>query len=237
MVMTPSASFVVMDVVGGFGLQMSKAHRGYVLQGDSGEAKLIVYNFGAEPISGEVTLNGAVWTFTDGNCALRLTLTPSERREISLMIKPERAERFGAQIATARFRVTEPQVSGFRSQVSQPSPPPSEASPPSSVVRPPVAAPLTPSREFEVLLRAQNGNLYQTWPRLQARESWRWYAQTFTDFTPAFFGRAHVPAALAENKPAALVFFFRPDKYPATYLIHHAQVVEYTRAEAASGKR
>ena len=84
---------------------------------------------------------------------------------------------------------------------------------------------------FEVYLRTSNGNLYQTWPRLRAGADWNWYVETIASFTPAFFGRAYLPSALAENQPVALVFFFRPKQYPVTYQVRHASVVDFVRKE------
>ncbi|WP_138223053.1 hypothetical protein [Nibricoccus aquaticus] len=77
---------------------------------------------------------------------------------------------------------------------------------------------------FDVYFRTENGNLYQVWPRLQAAREWRGYAEAAENFTMAFFGRAKLPWRFAENRPVALVFFFRPEKLPAIFEIEDAAI-------------
>jgi hypothetical protein len=77
---------------------------------------------------------------------------------------------------------------------------------------------------LDVYFRTENGNLYQVWPRLQAARDWRGYAEAAENFTMAFYGRAKLPWRFFENKPAALVFFLRPEKLPAVFEIEDAVI-------------
>ncbi|MGC4073461.1 MAG: hypothetical protein QM760_13280 [Nibricoccus sp.] len=77
---------------------------------------------------------------------------------------------------------------------------------------------------FDVYFRAENGNLYQVWPRVQAGREWRGFAEAQENFTMAFYGRAKLPWRFAENRPVALVFFFRPEKLPAIFEIEDAAI-------------
>jgi hypothetical protein len=77
---------------------------------------------------------------------------------------------------------------------------------------------------FDVYFRTANGNLFQTWPRLRTGEAWRGYAAAAQNFTMAFYGRAALPWRFGENRPAALVFFFRPEKLPAVFTVRGAVV-------------
>ncbi len=224
MIETPLPVSVVMDFIAGSGLQMNKSYRGYAMQTDSGEAKLIVYNFSTDPISGELNLKGSAWTLADGGRTIQLTLGPNERREIQVIVRPP-TDHLVAQVATARFQVNSKALALDAADRPSPIVRPS----PHEVSHPPTVSPSwTPGSVFEAYLRTDNGNLYQTWPRLQAREYWQWYFESFANFTPGFFGRSHLPNSLQQSKPTALVYFFRPEHYPTTYLIRRAQVVDYT---------
>lgn len=77
---------------------------------------------------------------------------------------------------------------------------------------------------LDVYFRTANGNLFQTWPRLRAGGEWRGYAEAAENFTMAFYGRAAPPWRFAENRPVALVFFFRPERPPATFTIRGAAI-------------
>ena len=84
---------------------------------------------------------------------------------------------------------------------------------------------------LDVCFRTENGNLYQTWPRLRAGGEWATYRGAADDFTMAFFGRAHLPWRLSENKPASLVFRLRPSQIPAVFEVRDARVVKIERLE------
>ncbi len=77
---------------------------------------------------------------------------------------------------------------------------------------------------FDVYFRTESGNLYQVWPRLQASRDWRGFAEAAENFTMAFYGRAKLPWRFLENRPAALVFFLRPEKLPAVFEIERAAI-------------
>ncbi len=224
---------VILDFVAGAGLAQAKSYAGYFMTGDTGragksaEGQLVAYNVGTEPVSGELRLGGDAWTLSDGSHAFTLTLNPNERREIPVKISPT-LRHFAPQSARATFH---PMERPAKTDTSNPSP--SKVRPsgvpsiqPSATPRPvQAAAPL--QAQFETYLRTTNGNLYQTWPRPTATENWRPYSERLGNFTMAFFGRAQQPWRLAENTPAALVFFFRPGELPLTFEIRRPQVIEF----------
>ena len=78
---------------------------------------------------------------------------------------------------------------------------------------------------MDVYFRTENGNLYQTWPRLRMRTAWTGYLGPAEDFTMGFFGRAALPWRFAENRPASLVFFLRPSQVPAVFEVRNARIV------------
>lgn len=78
---------------------------------------------------------------------------------------------------------------------------------------------------MDVYFRTENGNLYQTWPRVRVDANWMTYAVRSADFTMAFFGRAELPWRLADNRPASLVFFLRPATLPAIFEVRDARLV------------
>lgn len=234
---TASPSPVVIDFVAEEKLTMAKTRQGYLLEANEGSGRLVVYNFSLEETRGQLVLEGLGWAFPDGSRVRNLILAPQGRRELRVEIRTADATRFGPEIAAARF---------VRGREIRQSPEPASAEDEAiAIPRGPItvqASPVsraTPEPEtfpFEVYIRTANGNLYQTWPRLRATEAWQWYVEPLDSFTPAFFGRAHLPAALRENQPVALVFFFRPAKYPATYHLRHAQVVEFERSATAGNR-
>lgn len=80
---------------------------------------------------------------------------------------------------------------------------------------------------MDVYFRTENGNLFQTWPRLRVTPEWTQYLESADNFTMAFFGRAAPPWRFSENKPASLVFFLRPSALPATFEVQRAEIVRY----------
>lgn len=79
---------------------------------------------------------------------------------------------------------------------------------------------------MDVYFRMENGNLFQTWPRLRVTESWSPYVENAENFTMAFFGRAALPWRFAENRPVSLVFFLRPSQVPAIFEVRDARIVK-----------
>lgn len=227
-IFTAAPTPVVIDFVAGPGLIMAKSYRGHLLQGSDAEGHLILYNLGAHIVTGELDLEGSAWSLDGDLRRQRISLAPGSRTMVPVRIHP-RSDRFSAHAAQARFRVLETGTPAPTKE--QPVAAPVAANAPSSTglpKTPPVqsTAPAARSADFESYLRTRNGNLFQTWPRLQARDEWQWYNEQLANFTVAFFGRAHLPWSLAENEPAALVFFFRPNEFPAVYEIRHAQITE-----------
>jgi hypothetical protein len=231
---------VVIDFVAGTAVVMNKSGCGYQLQAKQAAGECILYNFDSHAVNGELTLTGP-WRFPGNNRTLGLVLQPGERRRVRVVVEPASSGLYAAQVAAARFQVfptttshpaEAPSTASTGSQPSEDTPAPA---PPSSKDKPaPVADP--GGVNFEAYLRTSNGNLYQTWPRVKARTEWQWYSKPLTNFTPAFFGRAHLPTALIENEPAALVFFFRVTEYPATFLIRRASVVEFHATDGNPAK-
>ena len=84
---------------------------------------------------------------------------------------------------------------------------------------------------MDVYFRTENGNLYQTWPRLRVTEDWTGYSEQVENFTMGFFGRAALPWRFADNRPAALVFFLRPSVLPAVFEVRGARIERVGRAE------
>lgn len=80
-------------------------------------------------------------------------------------------------------------------------------------------------RFFELYFRTANGNLFQVWPRQYAKGDWQRYTEVKANFTMAFYGRTHLPWRFADNRPVALVFFFRPGTVPATYAVRNPRIV------------
>ncbi len=78
---------------------------------------------------------------------------------------------------------------------------------------------------MDVYFRTENGNLYQTWPRVRVTGEWARYGGMAEDFTMGFFGRATLPWRFAENRPASLVFFLRPAQLPAVFEVRGAGIM------------
>ena len=89
---------------------------------------------------------------------------------------------------------------------------------------------------MDVYFRTQNGNLYQTWPRLRVTSDWRSYVEDAENFTMAFFGRAELPWRFADNKPVALVFFLRPAELPAVFEVRGAEIVRLAEEGAVANE-
>lgn len=79
---------------------------------------------------------------------------------------------------------------------------------------------------MDVYFRTEQGNLYQTWPRLRVTSDWEQYWESADNFTMGFFGRAERPWRFADNTPVALVFFLRPAELPAIFEVRDARIVE-----------
>ena len=226
----PPASSVVIDFVAGRGMLQAKSYCGYLLRGAHGgavpgEGLVVLYNFGRAPESGELALGGDAWALGAGGSIAVLSLQPGERREIPVLVKPGQ-DRFEANPVKAVWRA-KPGAQAVAAEVA--APPQAAGVTASKADSRGVAVRAGNQELFDVYIRATNGNLYQTWQRLWAKEGWQRYMERMGDFTMAFFGRANLPWRFADNEPAALVFFFRPEQLPVTYEIRRAQVVEYGR--------
>ena len=77
---------------------------------------------------------------------------------------------------------------------------------------------------LDCLFRAANGNLFEVLPPPVAGAEWQGFAQAKENFTGMSYGRMNPPWRFAENRPAALVFFFRPDRLPATFEVRDAEI-------------
>jgi hypothetical protein len=227
-VCTPPASSVVIDFVAGEGMLQAKNYCGYFLRSGHGgsipgEGMLVLYDFGREPVSGELVLDGDAWTFGTGTQRATLLLQPGQRREIPVLVRFRR-QSFEANPVRATWRVVrEPRNETAAIPPPPPTPEVSVSKAESRGIA--VAAPFEAS--FEPYIRTRNGNLYQTSQRLMAREAWQLYMERMGNITMAFFGRANLPWRYTDNEPASLVFFFRPEQLPATFEIRRAQVVEF----------
>lgn len=80
---------------------------------------------------------------------------------------------------------------------------------------------------FDCLFRTVNGNLFEVMPPPNAGATWQSFAQAKENFTGMSYGRMNLPWRFAENRPAALVFFFRPEKLPATFEVRGAAIVRF----------
>ena len=78
---------------------------------------------------------------------------------------------------------------------------------------------------MDVYFRTENGNLYQTWPRLEVTKEWVSYAESMENFTMGFFGRAALPWRFSKNRPASLVFFLRAAELPIVFEVKGARLV------------
>ncbi|MCS6245865.1 MAG: hypothetical protein H2172_18715 [Opitutus sp.] len=87
---------------------------------------------------------------------------------------------------------------------------------------------------MDVYFRTENGNLYQTWPRLRVTGTWEGYAESLGNFTMGFFGRAELPWRFFENKPVALVFFLRAAEVPTVFEVKGARIVRLGSAAPAT---
>ncbi|MCS6244903.1 MAG: hypothetical protein H2172_13755 [Opitutus sp.] len=84
---------------------------------------------------------------------------------------------------------------------------------------------------MDVYFRMENGNLYQTWPRLKVTGEWTSYAENMENFTMGFFGRAALPWRFSENRPVSLVFFLRAGEVPSVFEVKGAKIVRLGRQD------
>jgi hypothetical protein len=217
---SPQTSIVI-DFVAGTGLTQSKNYTGYLTGGDFGlpgqpaSARLVLYNFGSETITGDLQLAGASWTLADASRMATLTLAPGERRELPVLITP--APIFAPQPATVTFRPSA--FPALRSSDSPPSGvrPPTSGVNPSASIQPEaraIATAMPGQLIFDVYIRMANGNLFSVGSPFSATAAAQHQAQRLGNLSMAFFGRAELPWRFETSEPAALVFFVRPDPKP-----------------------
>lgn len=245
-VIPAALSAVLIDFLAAKNLVQAKNYDGYLIRPEeastaAAEGNVVIYNFGTDPTSGTVALEGC-WEFSEGSRTKSVTLEPNECLMLPVTIVVN-DDHFAAQRATATFG-TEKASPRARSK------PEARATSPLRYAS--VAAELRPienlspakrissgssspavvrSASFEPYIRTKNGNLYQSWPRLTATENWQRYIERAGNLTMAFFGRAHLPWQFKRNEPASLVFFFRPEKLPATFEIRQARLVKLVPAD------
>ncbi len=92
----------------------------------------------------------------------------------------------------------------------------------------PAGSTLANGKYMDAYFRTANGNLYQVWPRQYAMAAWSDYTEVKENYTMAFYGRANLPWRFRDNRPVALVFFFRPGRgaLPAIYEVKDARIVK-----------
>lgn len=234
---TPPPVDVVIDFIAGAGLGLAKSYGGYFLEGEHGRTKpgegmIVVYNFGAAPVTGFLTVEGETWTLRDGGTETGLKLGAGERKLVPVRVFTK-TQRFELSLATARFTAGE--VPAIEPAIV--------ASAPATAAKPPITVPPQPKMPllprdqipeleiFEPYFRTANGNLYQTWPRLQAISTWQRYMEQTGNFTPAFYGRHNLPWRFEENRPISLVFRFHPKKLPVVFEVKNPQVVKFAKTK------
>ncbi len=90
---------------------------------------------------------------------------------------------------------------------------------------------------MDCLFRTANGNLFEVMPPPDARDGLpQVFAQAKENFTGMSYGRMNPPWRFAENRPAALVFFFRPDRLPATFEVRGAEVARLVVRQEAGAR-
>lgn len=80
---------------------------------------------------------------------------------------------------------------------------------------------------MESYLRTRTGALYSTQPRLSPNASWARYQRPVESLTPSFAGRLAAPLRPERERPAALVFFFRPAGLPTTFEVRAASLAPW----------
>ncbi|MEJ1973786.1 MAG: hypothetical protein WDM96_15395 [Lacunisphaera sp.] len=238
MATTPPTT-VVLDFVADASLTMMKTRQAYLLKAADATGSLIVYNFGSAALTGELTLDSAAWTLADDTHVRQLQLAPGERREVLVKIRLADAARFTAQIAKARFVVAPRGTKGGGTEEAKSAAPAGREAGPPGPIAPQVSGSSSQLSPFEVYFADLER---QSLPDLAAPARPGGLAvvcRTFRQLHSGFL-RPSLPARSAVGQqPVALVFFFRPATYPATYQIRHASVVEFVAPHAApaSGKR
>lgn len=85
---------------------------------------------------------------------------------------------------------------------------------------------------IESYLRTRTGAMYATVPRLTPTPVWKRYNQPAETLTPHFPGRLAAPLRVEEERPAALVFYFRPAGLPTVFEVERPMLAHW-RADAA----
>ncbi|MCX6952191.1 MAG: hypothetical protein NTV51_08500, partial [Verrucomicrobia bacterium] len=197
-----------------------------------GQGSLVVYNLGETPVTGLLALEGAAWRLPDGSRTVALSLAPGERQLVAVHVATGLSQ-FLASPVSARFDrgPVPPPVA----PVARPAP--AARSTPVATVKPPPPPPPAPDPEtgesFDTYLRMENGNLYHARSGVRVTPTWRSALDRIDNFAPAFYGRHELPWRLSENRPAALVFFFRPTTYPAVFEITSPEIKRFAEPPPA----
>jgi hypothetical protein len=80
---------------------------------------------------------------------------------------------------------------------------------------------------IESYLRTRTGAMYATVPRLRPTLAWKRYNQPAETLTPHFPGRQAAPLRVEKERPAALVFYFRPTGLPTTFEIERPALAHW----------
>lgn len=85
---------------------------------------------------------------------------------------------------------------------------------------------------MESYLRTRTGALYSTQPRLSPGSAWARYQRPVESLTPGFAGRLAAPLRVEKERPAALVFFFRPAGLPTTFEVKGISLARWSTPPA-----
>ncbi len=84
---------------------------------------------------------------------------------------------------------------------------------------------------LEFFLRTRAGNVYCIQSPLRPTAEWLPYNQPAETLTPGFPGRHRAPLRISRERPASLVYFFRPAKLPTVYEIDRPTVAHWRKPE------
>ncbi len=84
---------------------------------------------------------------------------------------------------------------------------------------------------LEFFLRTRAGNVYCVQSPSRPTAEWVTYNQPAETLTPGFPGRQAAPLKIDKERPASLVFFFRPAALPTVYEIDRPQLAHWRKSE------